>query len=102
MAKIAKCYLSDQKTLSGYLFYCPGCKYHHLVWDQESILDRPFAWEFNKDFEKPTFKPSLLINKDQQVKNAPQCHLFITDGMLQYQGDCTHELKGKTVEMEDI
>jgi hypothetical protein len=32
----------------------------------------------------------------------PRCHLFITDGKIEYLADCTHELAGKTVEMEEV
>ena len=27
------------------------------------------------------------------------CHSFVTDGKIQFLGDCTHELAGQTVEL---
>lgn len=30
------------------------------------------------------------------------CHSFVTDGNIQFLDDCTHELKGKTVPLEDF
>lgn len=30
------------------------------------------------------------------------CHSFIKDGMIQFLGDCTHELKGKTVKLPEV
>ena len=30
------------------------------------------------------------------------CHSFITDGRIQFLGDCTHELKGQTVELPEV
>jgi len=51
-------------------------------------------------YDKPTFQPSLLINKDKQG-DYPLCHTFITDGKIQFLVDCTHALAGQTIEMED-
>ena len=39
----------------GWMHYCPGCKSHHLFDER---------WTFNGDQEKPTFTPSMLVNKD--------------------------------------
>jgi hypothetical protein len=30
------------------------------------------------------------------------CHSFIKNGKIQYLSDCTHELKGKTVQLTDL
>jgi hypothetical protein len=56
---------------------------------------RGAVWSFNGDMVSPTFAPSLLLDQ-----SYPRCHLFITGGMIQFLGDCTHELAGKTVPME--
>lgn len=48
--------------------------------------------------EKPTFTPSLLINKDDP---KTICHLFVTDGKILYRADCHHELASTTVDMLD-
>ena len=72
------------------LFHCPGCGYcHHLD---------PKKWTWNGDMIKPTVSPSLLVNKAQLGKD-PRCHFFIRDGKIQYLGDCSHELKGRTIDM---
>lgn len=55
------------------------------------------SWQWNGDMEKPTFNPSLLV----RIGDDRQCHLFVRDGMIEFLGDCHHELKGKTVEMEE-
>jgi hypothetical protein len=80
-------------------FYCPGCKQEHFIFDNEtdSEASRGYCWGFNKDFEKPTITPSVLV---QWPNHA--CHSFITDGKIQFLSDCTHELAGKTVELKDI
>lgn len=81
-----------------YIFYCPGCKYSH------SFRVAPGAWGFNGDLDKPTVEGSILVNADLS-KASPgslRCHSFIKDGMIQFLDDCTHELKGQTVSLENI
>lgn len=82
-----------------YMFWCPGCSSYHQVWTKGS--GRP-NWGFNGSLEKPTFTPSLNVTwpwGNPPVEN--RCHSFIRDGFIQYLGDCTHELAGKTVEIPD-
>lgn len=91
-----------------FLFYCKGCKNHHGV---NSL------WQFNGDYNKPTFSPSVLVTGVEMVtddeadrilngeKIEPKkfvCHSFVTDGNIQYLNDCTHQYAGQTIELEDI
>lgn len=77
------------------LFNCPGCKGPHSLVTKAGKYPSP-TWTFNGDMVKPTFKPSLMVNR-----SCPdQCHSFITDGKIQFLGDCKHELAGQTVDME--
>lgn len=73
-----------------YLFWCPGCGRSHPY-------DVP-RWNFNGSMDKPSFTPSLLVNPHEQ---ANRCHLYVTDGKIQYLSDCFHGLAGQTVEMSD-
>ena len=72
-----------------WVFFCPGCGYDHGF---------DSRWTFNGDVDKPTFKPSLLVNA-QNFKL--RCHLYVTDGKIKYLTDCYHSLKGQTIQMED-
>ena len=57
------------------------------------------CWTWNGDTEKPTLRPSLLTRgSDHMVR----CHSFVTDGMMRFLGDCTHDLKGQTVPLLDV
>jgi hypothetical protein len=58
------------------------------------------GWQFNGDVEKPTFTPSLLAFNSPPPNG--RCHSFVKDGRIQFLGDCTHELKGQTVDLPDI
>lgn len=96
-------------------FWCPGCNRGHPVWTSRI----PSPWSFNGNLECPTFSPSFLMtwnegeppvtsdNFDEwkrapwpQTQVAKRCHIVITDGMLHFCSDCTHEFAGKVVPME--
>ncbi len=75
--------------------------------------------------DAPTFNPSLLVRGTKLTrkgeadyeawmaagcpKPAPErlesvptvCHSFVTNGRIQFLGDCTHELAGKTIEIPE-
>jgi hypothetical protein len=55
-----------------YMFYCEGCKGNHMVIE---------GWT-------SPFKCGV-------------CHSHVTDGKIQYLSDCTHELTGQTIEVEE-
>ena len=76
-------------------FHCPGCEYGHAFNINTKIQP---CWGWNGSLDKPTFTPSLLINKD----NGPsRCHSFVKDGMIQFLGDSFHKLANQTVELPD-
>lgn len=80
------------------IFKCPGCDDYH------SLRIRPApspSWEFNDNHDKPTFKPSILATYDWGDNNHEICHSFVTDGQIQFLGDCTHKLSGQTVEIPE-
>jgi hypothetical protein len=97
-------------------FFCPGCQEYHVLNNE--------IWQFNGNYEKPTFSPSVLItcghysphydgkhcwcswDKEHPDQPAPfkcsRCHSFVRDGQIQFLSDCTHELAGKTVALKNI
>jgi hypothetical protein len=103
---------ADDK-LDWYVINCPACGEHVIA------VSPPFSngasWSFNGNFERPTFNPSLLVKTGRQVdpshEMSPEmmgerynriCHSFIREGMIDFCGDCTHELAGKTVPLLDV
>jgi len=89
MAKVTE--ISNEK--GTYIFDCPGCKCSHAYY-----TSGPVKWGFNGDVNNPTFTPSLK----NTYPDGKVCHLFVKNGKIEYCGDCFHELKGQTVEMEEI
>jgi hypothetical protein len=57
------------------------------------------VWTFNGNLEKPTFTPSILVTMPIEGEKPKICHSFVTDGRIQFLGDCTHALAGKTVDL---
>lgn len=111
---------SKLRTLEGGLvsFWCPGCESPHHV-----RIDAAYggAWGFNGNGDAPTFTPSVLVTGTQKLtedeyrrvmagdpinlaKDRPQtrCHSFVTDGRIQFLGDCTHKLAGQTLDLPNF
>lgn len=81
--------------LSGYLFFCPGCKYSHTF-----DVDR---WTFDGNMELPTFNPSLLYEGYiGEGRPRDRCHLYLEAGIIKFLSDCSHELAGQEVEMVEF
>lgn len=86
------------KDLGEYWFHCPGCGCSHRFWTKSP--EHP-NWSFNGDLERPTISPSHRVRGGD--KSGPTtCHSFIKDGKIEFLNDCTHHLKGKTVDMVDF
>ena len=98
-------------------FWCPGCGEAHQV----AVPPHPQAWGFNGNGDAPTFTPSVLVTRTTaeppvtpenlgdwkrapwvQTKRTMTCHSFVTDGRIQFLGDCTHALNGQTVDLPDF
>lgn len=86
-------YNDNDGKIKGHMIFCPACKNGHGF-----DIHR---WQFNGDFEKPTFTPSMLVTSSKpENPNFYICHSFVTDGKIRFLDDCTHDLKGKTLELE--
>lgn len=87
-----------------WLFHCPGCEHGHVYYvkppkgDPDWIKNHKPLWTWNGSLDKPTFRASLLNTSS----NGERCHLFVTDGTIQFLSDCTHKLAGQTIVMEDV
>lgn len=105
----------------GLNVFCPGCHDIHTV-----ILDGSYGWGFNHNLERPTITPSILIrtghftrtpeipgecycdfsarypDEEPMPWTCRRCHSFVTDGKIIYLNDCSHALKGQTIDLPDI
>jgi len=99
-------------------FQCPGCGQSHTL-----RTSGPDAWQFNGSVVSPTLQPSILFTSGHYAQgwqgpkcwctykaehpeetdafSCLRCHSYITDGNIRFLDDCTHTLKGRTVEIPD-
>lgn len=90
MAKV-KAVKNQNEEHAGWLIWSPGDE-QHILFDER--------WNFNGDFENPTFTPSMLVNAN--MPGHIRSHFYVTNGKIQYLDDCDHKLAGQTVEMVDL
>ena len=86
------------------LFWCPGCRELHAVWQESNPNQKTGAWwAWNGDKRLPTFTPSVLVHGHIEAGRifVPRCHSFVKAGQIQYLTDCQHELAGKTVPLPE-
>lgn len=93
---------------TAYYHWCPACEeMHHL----------PDGWKFDGNLESPTFAPSFKhsgiqpitddetarIKAGQKITTRPYCcHYILTAGILNFSGDCTHAMAGKSVPLPPL
>lgn len=98
-----------RRATGGYFHWCPACNEMHIL---------PDGWTFDGNVESPTFNPSFMHSgvkktftdgkwdgfaKDAEGKPVPHvCHYILTAGVLNYCGDCTHDLKGQAIPLPDL
>ena len=89
--------LSDR----SFVWHCPGCESLHRV--TVDPTKRP-CWNYDGNPDAPTFSPSVLTrwkeHRDGDVVDMV-CHCFVRNGNIEFLGDCTHTLAGKTVPLPD-
>jgi Family of unknown function (DUF6527) len=74
---------------------CPACQEtHHLLVKP----DHDRGWTFNGDMDQPTFSPSLLVTYDG-ADGRRVCHSYIVGGRMGFLTDCTHAMRGQTVDL---
>jgi hypothetical protein len=105
----------------GLSYWCQGCNGWHAIRTKGAS-----AWGWNGNVERPTFTPSVLLQGtrltekgnaeieawreagmpprgDAPFDSVPYCcHSFVTNGQVQFLGDCTHALAGQAVELADL
>lgn len=93
MRKVNK---EDSPESPDYVFLCPACAYGHGIWTTNPNMNGD-KWFFDGNFEAPSIKPSIMIQDRDTI-----CHSFVKAGRIEFLGDCTHSLKGKTVELPEF
>lgn len=81
-------------------FDCPGCGFLHAVYtDRSNVVDGVVnQWTYNNNGDRPTFMPSVHVNKKDPALN---CHSWVKDGRITFLLDSANPLKGQTVDLPD-
>lgn len=80
-----------------YVYYwCSGCGHAHSVPAER--------WNWNKNAESPTLSPSVrhFIPAQDGQPEQTLCHYHLRNGIIEYCGDCQHNLKGQNVPLQPI
>jgi hypothetical protein len=100
---------ADSTGRKGLTYWCQGCESLHQIWYEGGVPGRNWGWDGNVD--APTFTPSVLVtypaNPDadedfKEWRTERRCHTFITNGQVQFLGDCTQALAGQTLPLPDL
>lgn len=98
----------------GYEIKCIACGHNHIFYTLPGYYKsegRSINWTFDGNLEMPTFSPSLnettgslaMPNYIDDPEMPPtRCHSIVTQGKIQYCGDCTHSLAGQTIDLPEI
>jgi hypothetical protein len=71
------------------------------------------CWSWNGSVDAPTLRPSVLTEGMQFLNVAEdaadpvnwrpfRCHTWINDGQAQFLDDCSHELRGQTLDLLEV
>jgi len=88
----------------GYaVFKCPGCSYNHHIRVRANGATElpPPIWDWNGSETTPTVSPSINFQTVGSDGVSVVCHSFVELGKIRFLDDCTHALKGQTVEIPD-
>ena len=94
----------DSGIINGYMIECPACRFGHAFYVRaipNGMGGTTPVWQFNGNMERPTFRASMKVTYGP--RSAPQiCHSFVTDGRIEFCGDCTHPYRGQTLDLPDM
>lgn len=99
-----------RRVNGGFAHWCPGCEEIHVL---------PDSWKFNGNLGSPSFVPSFKHSgvrrifvdgnwtgnwkRDGDGNTVPlACHYILTDGQLNFQKDCSHQLASKVVPLPNL
>ena len=79
-------------SLTGVIICCPAC---------DEILALDERWTWNGQQESATISPSV-VTKGVVDGKPVVCHFNVTEGVVHFHEDCTHEFRGKTLKLPEV
>lgn len=100
---------AEERRYAMLMVWCPGCEsfgedwgLHGLPIEGSGDVGERAAWGWNGNLVAVTLTPSILTRSawhDGDVEHKYVCHSFLTDGVWNYLGDCTHIMVNQAVPM---
>lgn len=91
------------KPLTTLAHYCPACQEMHDIAVDGAQFPSGATWVWDGNAERPTVNPSMKITIGEPGWGFYSvCHYFLHAGTIRFQGDCTHLMKGETLDLPDI
>jgi hypothetical protein len=85
-----------------FVIFCPACRCGHGIWTTNKNEVNNALWTFDGNMDRPTISPSILVRHTDFNGKDVVCHSFVNNGMIQFLGDCSHEMAGKTLELPEF
>lgn len=89
--------------------YCPGCERIHAARvDGPPAMPGNWRWILTGTPDNPSLHPSVRHSYPESAyENNPglpryQCHYMVTNGVLEFFDDCTHQFKGQKIPMPEL
>lgn len=83
-------------------YWCPGCGREHTInLDLDLKAQGVPTWTLTGPDDTFTLHPSVNYVVRRRPEDPPRhvCHHWVRDGRIEFLGDCTHALKGQTVDV---
>jgi hypothetical protein len=93
---LARLDMADYYAQPMLAHWCPACgELHPFACEQAQHNGKLWTWDGSVNF--PTFSPAMDIRIQAFGDNRPAwiCHYFLRKGVIEFLGDCTHELAGQ-------
>ena len=76
--------------------FCPACRELHTI-HVDIPNEMGCKWIWDRNIVIPTFSPSINIEYKRGSRLTDRCHYTLLAGVLSFQTDCSHVLKGVTM-----
>lgn len=88
------------------VFWCPGCNDRHVIDARWTVTESNGVYTVSPSIVNTTghYSTGHIPECWCKMPGAPfqcvRCHVFIRNNTIEYLGDCSHAMAGKTVPME--
>ena len=98
-----KIYIHEKTASQRLVFFCPACETSHSVIIQKGQGVSGQVWEWNGSSEEPTLtQPVIITVDDSSGVGSSVCRSTITEGLIKFAPECTHQMSGQLVPLPEF